>query len=139
MGDDGELYVAQDVAEAIRDNLMPLATILTPNLFELGWLAGDLHSKDYITLAQRLPCQEILITSVPAGEKIGTYLVQAGGLLRHQAMKLANVPNGTGDHLAGLYLGHRLQNAPDQAFIKAMAGLEGVVKRSAGKAALRVT
>ena len=35
IGDHGALYVAEDVAEAIRDHLLPLATIITPNLFEL--------------------------------------------------------------------------------------------------------
>ena len=40
VGDAGRLYVAQATAEAIRDALLPLATIATPNLFELGWLTG---------------------------------------------------------------------------------------------------
>ena len=40
LGDAGRLYVAQETAEAIRDRLIPLADIATPNLFELGWLTG---------------------------------------------------------------------------------------------------
>ncbi len=41
MGDDGRLYVPESIAVAIRDHLLPLASILTPNCFELGWLAGS--------------------------------------------------------------------------------------------------
>ncbi len=39
IGDAGGLYVAEPVAAAIRDALMPLADLATPNRFELGWLA----------------------------------------------------------------------------------------------------
>lgn len=34
------LYVPTDVAAAIRDKLVPAADIVTPNLFELGYLTG---------------------------------------------------------------------------------------------------
>ena len=40
LGDAGRLYVAQETAEAIRRELVPLATIATPNRFELQWLTG---------------------------------------------------------------------------------------------------
>src|SRR5262245_20802779 len=40
IGDAGRLYVAEDTALAIRDELLPLATVATPNLFELAWLTG---------------------------------------------------------------------------------------------------
>ena len=40
LGDAGKLYVATETAEAIRDRLLPLASIATPNLFELQWLTG---------------------------------------------------------------------------------------------------
>ncbi len=40
IGDHGGLYVPEAVATAIRDRLMPLATLATPNRFELAWLTG---------------------------------------------------------------------------------------------------
>ena len=40
LGDDDSLYVAKDVANAIRDELLPLASCITPNRFELAWLTG---------------------------------------------------------------------------------------------------
>ncbi|MGC9419866.1 MAG: bifunctional hydroxymethylpyrimidine kinase/phosphomethylpyrimidine kinase, partial [Rhodovulum sp.] len=41
LGDDPDgRYIAADAARALRDRLVPLADILTPNRFELGWLTG---------------------------------------------------------------------------------------------------
>ena len=40
MGDHGRLYIPQEVAEAIRAHLVPRASCLTPNAFELSWLSG---------------------------------------------------------------------------------------------------
>ena len=40
MGDHGRLYVPEDVAEAIARHLVPRATCLTPNGFELARLSG---------------------------------------------------------------------------------------------------
>jgi pyridoxine kinase len=41
MGDRGGLYVPVATAAAIRNVLMPLADIATPNRHELEWMAGD--------------------------------------------------------------------------------------------------
>src|SRR5262245_30510266 len=41
LGDEPDgLYIAKDAAEALRAALLPLADFVTPNRFELGWLAG---------------------------------------------------------------------------------------------------
>ena len=40
MGDLGGLYVPEATAEAIRDHLIPLASLATPNRYELAWLSG---------------------------------------------------------------------------------------------------
>ncbi len=34
------IYVDEAAASAVRDQLVPLADIVTPNAFELGWLSG---------------------------------------------------------------------------------------------------
>ena len=39
-GDDRGLYVPEETAVAIRDSLIPLASVATPNRFELAWLTG---------------------------------------------------------------------------------------------------
>ena len=40
MGDTGGLYVPQETAEALRDLLLPIADIATPNRYELEWMSG---------------------------------------------------------------------------------------------------
>eukprot|EP01035_Chromulina_nebulosa_P055620 gene55620-76228_t len=40
IGDLAGLYVPEEIAIAIRDQLLPLADIATPNRYELGWLTG---------------------------------------------------------------------------------------------------
>ncbi|KAF9512662.1 hypothetical protein BS47DRAFT_1372736 [Hydnum rufescens UP504] len=40
MGDDGRLYVSPDVVPVYRDVLLPLATVITPNWFEVEILTG---------------------------------------------------------------------------------------------------
>ena len=34
MGDNGEMYVPKELLEVYRDNIVPLADIITPNQFE---------------------------------------------------------------------------------------------------------
>ena len=55
MGDSGGLYVPEATAEALRDRLMPIADIATPNRYELEWMAGapldDIRSVDAAALA----------------------------------------------------------------------------------------
>ena len=47
LGDDDNLYVSEDVANAIRDELLPLASCITPNRFELSWITEkSVSSKD---------------------------------------------------------------------------------------------
>lgn len=40
LGDGGRLYLAEELAQAVIDRLLPRADIITPNSFELGFLSG---------------------------------------------------------------------------------------------------
>ncbi len=40
LGDNGKLYVPAELVDIYRSQVLPLASVLTPNLFELGLLAG---------------------------------------------------------------------------------------------------
>jgi pyridoxine kinase len=135
IGDHGALYVVQDVAEAIRDQLMPLATMTTPNLFELTWLTG-LHTVD--VAVDKLGVAETLVTSVPQGSDVlATILCLGGKQKTHSMPRQKNVPHGTGDFLAGCYLAQRLRKDANAAFDAAMEKLETVISKSTGSAILR--
>ena len=40
IGDEGRVYVREGVPEFFRDRALPLATVASPNAFELAWLTG---------------------------------------------------------------------------------------------------
>jgi pyridoxine kinase len=137
IGDHGQLYVGQEVAEAIRDEMLPLATITTPNVYELQWLAGTTDLEGAVKVLGRL---ETIITSVPEGDnQLATELHMHGYLIRHVMPRFAVVPNGTGDFLAGCYLAERLTQSPEVAFEKAMQRLGLAISRSAGSPALKLS
>lgn len=137
IGDHGQLYVGQEVAEAIRDVLLPLATITTPNVFELQWLAGTPNRENAVETLGR---PETIITSVPeSDDELATELHLRGVLRRHVSPRLAAVPHGTGDFLAGCYLAERLMHSPEFAFEKAMQRLEHAISISTGSPALKLS
>ena len=141
LGDDGKLYVAQAVAEAIREQLLPLATILTPNAFELSWLTGlpTQTPMQAIHAAQNLKIDEVIATSVVKSDRELLTLRIAGDQIDTIASPMeTKVPNGTGDFLSGLYLAGLLRTTPKLAFADAMEILKQAISRSKGTSVLDV-
>lgn len=107
---DGSLYISQETATAIRDDLVTISDIITPNRFELSWLTGlkvDDH-KDAITAANYYQQKQVLITSMPGFMRgnIGNLLVQNDTAIFAEHRELQNPPNGPGDLTAALFLSH---------------------------------
>ncbi|QRW02447.1 thiamine biosynthesis protein [Ceratobasidium sp. AG-Ba] len=86
MGDDGRMYVADDVLPIYRDRLLPLATIITPNWFEVELLTKiELTSRDSLRSALKilhttLGVRHVVITSVVVrrGSQLLADILQAG-------------------------------------------------------------
>ena len=109
LGDDGALYIPQDRAQAIRTKLLPLADILTPNLWELSYLTNT--NPDSIEAIARIAkswSADVLVTSVPVRAEIGALLVTSDETSLVQHKKFDKVPHGGGDALAATYLAHNL-------------------------------
>lgn len=139
MGDGGRLYVPEAVAVAIKTLLVPLATTITPNLFELGWISSAVieDRASAIAAARALGIAEVIITSVPGADgTLETILVAADAERHHITERLTQVPHGTGDFLAGCYLAKRLQQPARPAFDSVMERLGQVIRASAGSAVL---
>ena len=133
LGDDPRgLYVDRDVADAVRDRLVPRADVLTPNAFELGWLTGrptgtlpETHDAA-VALAGGSPDRDVLVTSPPLPAKeTGILRVGRNGETLFRVPRLDAVPNGAGDVFsaliaAGLPVGAALGHL--QALIEASAG-----------------
>lgn len=113
MGDgsraDGGLYISQDRAEAICDQLIPRAHIATPNLWEWRYITGNLDEAPETPPRPLAGMNETLITSVTDGDRIGAMLFEDGKTHRIMHKRYAGVPNGGGDTLAAAYLGQRLR------------------------------
>lgn len=118
LGDHGQLYVAPEIAEALRDTLVRQADIVTPNAFELSWLTG-LPVTDLAEAERAAAC---LLESGP-GAVLATGIDLPGGqivdlLLNQESRALFSGPaypqgvSGAGDILAALLLGLMLAGQP---------------------------
>lgn len=140
LGDAGKLYVAPDTAAAIRDRLLPLADIATPNLFELSWLSGGAAADraGIIAAARQLGPAAVVVTSAreTAGD-VTTLLVTQADTVEHRDRRHANVANGAGDLFAGLLLGHLLNKPSLEAALAAsLADLDAVLAASTNRPVL---
>lgn len=141
IGDGSALYVPLPVAEAIRDDLLPLATIATPNAFELQWLSGTRVSNpaEAVAAARRLAVAELVATSVPAGAgHLATLAITKDEVFEEITPVVEDVPHGTGDFLAGMYLSNRFRHPPEVALARSMEMLTLAIARSAGSLVLDV-
>ncbi|MBO0764234.1 MAG: bifunctional hydroxymethylpyrimidine kinase/phosphomethylpyrimidine kinase [Hyphomicrobiaceae bacterium] len=143
MGDNGRLYVGEATAAAIRDELMPLATMATPNLFELGWLTGAAEGAagDPRATARRLGPSTVVVTSAAeTGDSITTLAIEAAAVIERTRPRREGIPNGAGDLFAGLLLGRLLNgDALATALDASLADLDRVLAASAGRDALDVS
>ena len=142
LGDDGRLYITQETAEAIRRELLPLATVATPNRFELEWLTGGpIDSPAGLTdAARRLEPETVVVTSaVEARDTISTLLVTGADAVERASPRRAGIPNGAGDLFAGLFLGDLLVGRkPAAALGAALADLDRVLAMSMHQAVLKL-
>jgi pyridoxine kinase len=87
------LYVSADVARGVAELLVPQADWITPNRWELDYLA-----KGEMVAAARSLGRPALVTSAAAGEgEIGLAYVDSGSATLFAHPRLPKAPNGTGD------------------------------------------
>ena len=126
MGDVGRgMFVRPGIPEFMRDTVVPRADIVTPNHFELDFLAGTTtRTLDEVLSAvdavrERGP-RDVLVTSVlhdavPEGS-LDVVAVSDAGAWALTTPQLPITPNGCGDVTAALYLAHLTSSgSPAQA------------------------
>jgi pyridoxine kinase len=121
IGDGGRLFQSEALAIAVRDRLVPLADIVTPNRFELDWCTDTAASDNagLVDAARRLGRPEVVVTSAFAGPgDLGNLLVAVDRVYFASHVAMPSVPNGTGDVLAALYLAHRLSDEPPEEALR---------------------
>ncbi|QBR93447.1 pyridoxal kinase PdxY [Nocardioides euryhalodurans] len=105
-------FVDPEIPPIIREQVVPVADVITPNQFELGFLTGTepstldevLESAD---LARAMGPSTILVTSVETGEDtIGLMAVDGDGAWLVETPRLPMKANGSGDITAALFTAH---------------------------------
>ena len=141
MGDDHtDLYVPLAVADAIRDQLLPLADIITPNRFELQWLTGTAINglEGAISAARSLARPVTLATSLPASPgHLQTAVIEHNRTAAVTTAHRPDTPHGAGDILSGLFLAAMLGGGPPPVLLgQVMASLEHILAASGETGAL---
>ncbi len=112
LGDEPDgLYVPESVAEAVRDRLVPLATHMKVNAFELALLSGRSAGSvsDALDAVRRLAVPVVLASSVPSeGGRLANVIATPARASRCTVACESDVPHGTGDLLAATFVGRLL-------------------------------
>ncbi len=136
MGDRGGLYVPVATAEAIRDVLLPLATLATPNRFELEWLVGApvTGNSEIMEAAISLGPPRLLVTSafsMTAGGTGNLYLTGKQALLAEHRL-IDRAPNGLGDLLSAVFMARLLAGIDEERALQlATASVFEILARTA--------
>jgi len=116
------LYVKYEVAKAVEERLVPMADWLTPNLWELGFLADtQIETAAQARDAARALGKPSLITSAPARDgEMGILYVDKEEAVLFAHPRRERAPNGTGDLVtacfgAGLVEGQDPRDAGERA------------------------
>jgi pyridoxine kinase len=138
MGDQQKgLYVRPGIPEFFAASALPVADILMPNAFELGWLAGceidgvEAAAAAARTLLARGP-RLVVVTGVMrrgrVGERIGALAVTAKGAWLAESPFVDAPASGAGDLFAALFLGRYLKSRnPAKALTHGVSALHAVM------------
>jgi pyridoxine kinase len=116
MGDVGRgFFVRPGIPEFMRDQVVPAADVITPNHFELDFLAGRTTTTldevvDAVDVVRATGPRDVLVTSVIHGdlgaEELDLVAVSDEGAWAVTTPLLPITPNGGGDVTAAVYLAH---------------------------------
>jgi pyridoxine kinase len=151
MGDMGRgIYVKPDIPGIFKNELCPLADIVTPNQFELEALTGigcgnmD-NARRAIELLHKIGPTVVLVTSYFDGKKpvetkgkISMLVSDCSGLFRLSTPELPLAANaaGCGDLTASVFLCRYLQTRDSKTALESCAGsVYGILERSFAKSA----
>lgn len=138
IGDMGRgVFVRPGIPEFFRDRCVPAADILTPNHFELDWLAGGTTRtlaalRDAARALLARGPRRILVTSLAVedtpGDAIDALALDAEAAFRVRVPRLPIEGRGTGDVVAALFLAHTLAGLPlAECLARAVSSLHGVL------------
>jgi pyridoxine kinase len=141
IGDIGRgVFVRPGIPEFMRDQAVPAADVITPNRFELEYLAGrEVRSLDEakaaVSALHALGPKVVLVTSLDTRETpddaIDLLASDASGFYRMRTPRLGLSINGAGDAIAALFNLHwKRSGSAAEALDRAGASVYGLLKRT---------
>jgi pyridoxine kinase len=139
MGDVGRgMFVRPGIPEFMRDTVVPKADIVTPNHFELDFLAGRTTTTldeilDAVDDVRSRGPRDVLVTSVLHGDvpdgRLDVVAVSDEGAWAVETPLLPITPNGCGDVTAALYLAHlRTTGSAAEALARTTSSVYGILE-----------
>jgi pyridoxine kinase len=141
IGDEpGGIYIDKAAANAVRDHLLPLADIVTPNAFELQWLSGRAipDAASAVAAAHALGRPIVVVTSAPTESgKIANILVEGRKTAATASPRRMVLAHGTGDFFSSIFLAYKLRGYTAAAALRASAAaIDLVLDRSEARSEL---
>jgi pyridoxine kinase len=130
MGDVGRgMFVREGIPEFMRDQVVPSADVITPNHFELNFLAGVAASSTFdevlaaAEVVRATGPRNVLVTSVvtEGDDTLSLVAVDDDGAWAVTTPHLPITPNGGGDVTAAVYLAHLLGSGSTPAALERTA------------------
>jgi pyridoxine kinase len=140
IGDEKGLYVPGATASAIRDELLPLADIATPNRFELSWLAGVPLDDNRAAMEAALdlgPTTTLVTSAVSTmADGIGNLLLTPSLALMAEHRRISGPVNGVGDLTSAVFLARLMAGlGEERALQSTTAAVFEVLARAAKRGA----
>lgn len=137
IGDKGQIYVADGIADFFANEGIAAADVITPNTFEAEFLTGTAIQSmdDALTAAERLHAKGprvVVITGIETGDELATICCADGSAWQVTYPAIDAPGYGAGDLFAGLFLGWLLQKAdPKTALEHAAAATHTAIRLAA--------
>ena len=139
MGDVGRgMFVRPGIPEFMRDQVVPAADVLTPNHFELDFLAGTSTTtlEELLAAADRVRAagpDVVLVTSVltqdTPEDRLDLVLVSGDGAWRTRTPRLSVHTSGAGDLTAAVFLANLLDHEGlEQALVRTTSSVFAVME-----------
>lgn len=132
------LYVPEDVAAAVRDDLIPRATVAIPNHFELDFLTGRQAEDDAAVWRaardlQAMGPEVVIVTSVAThdspADSLRVFLLDRSDGWIIETPRVRSPAHGAGDLLAALFVARAAAGIPAvESLSLAVSGVYGVVQ-----------
>jgi pyridoxine kinase len=138
---DGGIFVREGIPEFMKRKAVPAADMITPNQFELDYLAGR-ESKtatdvcDAVKAVHDLGPRAILVTSLHTADTpedtVDMLASDESGMFRVRVPRLDINVNGAGDAIAALFFAHYMRaRSIDKALSRAASAVYGILAKTA--------